>query len=204
MNRPTLARSESIQPVSDRADRDLAWIRRTMEGAGTFTAIPGWWMCAIGFATLPTAYLASRVRLESPLLWLVSWGALALLSIGFGVLATRAKARRLGVPLTHRPYRRFLVVFSAPLVAAAALTPILLRSAGIGALPGSWLLLYGSAMIGGGSLSIRPVFWMGWAFLLCGIAALFLPGLSPDLWMVLGFGLLHVGFGVLIGGRHGG
>jgi hypothetical protein len=44
---------------------------------------------------------------------------------------------------------------------------------------------------------------MGAAFMLIGALALAFPPLR-DLWLALGFGGLHVGFGAFIARRHGG
>ena len=71
-------------------------------------------------------------------------------------------------------------------------------------LPGLWLLLYGVGVATAGAHSVRPVPLMGIAFIALGIIALFVPALDGDLMMALGFGVLQVGFGVVIARRHGG
>jgi hypothetical protein len=202
VTRPDPRVGPAVEPIHQRAISDLGIIRDTMERAASFTALPGWWMSAMGACVLPVAFLASRLRADRPLAWLAIWLAAAALAVITGVAATRAKARRLGLPLVTAPYRRFVLLFGAPVVAGAVLTPVLFLAAGVTLLPGAWLLLYGVGLVSGGLLTVRPVAWTGGLFMVLGAVALAFH--AGDLAMAVGFGGLHVGLGIVIGNRHGG
>jgi hypothetical protein len=67
------------------------------------------------------------------------------------------------------------------------------------AIPGTWLLLYGCALISASVAATRMLAVMGGAFIGLGLLALLLPASVQTLMLGAGFGGLHVLFGVLIG-----
>ena len=71
-------------------------------------------------------------------------------------------------------------------------------------LPGMWLMLYGAGVASAGMFSIRLVPTMGALFLLLGALALLAPAAWGTAFLALGFGGLHIGFGLFIARRHGG
>jgi hypothetical protein len=181
---------------------DLQFIRRTMEEAGSFTAVPGKGMIAIGGSALVAALVATRA--PSAFVWTSVWLGEAVVALAIAAWTMGAKARRAGVPLFSGPGRRFALSFSPPLLAGGLLTLALLHAGFPTALPGAWLLLYGTGVATGGAFSVRIVPVMGLCLMLLGAAALFLPADWGNATMAAGFGLVHVVFGVLIARRHGG
>jgi hypothetical protein len=180
----------------------LAFIRQTMERAGTFTAVSGRGQVVVGAIALAAAALASRqVTREA---WLGVWLGAAAAAVAVAVTGIVLKARAMRTPLLSGPGRRFALGFAPPVVAGAVLTVALARLGAWEALPPMWLLLYGAAVVAGGTLSVPPVPVMGGCFMAFGLAALLVPAAWGDWWLALGFGLLHVLFGIRIAVKHGG
>lgn len=185
-----------------RAMDNLSFIRETMERATAFTAVPGWGGVAMGV----TAFAAGAIAWArpTPLDWLLTWLGAAVVALTIGGLAMRAKARRAGTPVLSYSGRRFVLSFVPPLVVGGLLTAALVRADLHAALPGTWLLLYGTGVVTGGAYSVRAVPLMGLCFMALGAIALFTPVRWGDALMALGFGGLHIGFGLVIARRHGG
>lgn len=200
--------------LRDRALQDLSFIRRTMEGASSFTDVPGWGLVLVGLIALPAAFFADRQ--PTPERWLATWLAAAAVAGSVGLGAMYRKMRRRvaagGSALVNVPARRFLLNYTPAILSGAVLTLALVDPFTVGiapqltarVLPGLWLLLYGVGVATGGAFSVRIVPMMGLVLMALGIAALFVPALDGDLAMALGFGVVQMGFGVVIARRHGG
>ena len=188
--------------LHDRAMDNLKFIRETMERASSFTAVPGWGGALMGLtalgASLVAAWQPTKYR------WLAVWVAEAVLALGLGAWALKRKARRAETPVLSGPGRKFALAYAPPILAGMLLTVALLRAGMTGALPGTWLLLYGTAVVAGGTFSVRIVPVMGLCFMLLGAVALNAPAGWGDYLMAAGFGGLHIIFGVIIARRHGG
>jgi hypothetical protein len=191
------------QPVSlhSHAMDNLQFIRETMERAGSFTAVPGWGGLAIGLSALIAAGIAWRLDTEP---WLLTWLAEGVFAIALGALAMKRKANSAQVPLLSAPARRFVLSFAPPLIVGALLTIVLYRAGLAGAIPGTWLLLYGTGVVTGGAFSVRVVPVMGLCFMFIGAVALFCPLSWGTAFLAVGFGGLHLIFGLIIAWKYGG
>jgi hypothetical protein len=185
-----------------RALDNLQFIRDTMERAGSFTAIPGLGMVGAGVIAAIVAVVAAAQ--PTSVGWLASWLVGGALSTVVLLLAMAHKARGAGVPLLSGPGRKLVLCFTPPMLVAALITAALYHTALPGVLPGIWLLLYGTAVIAGGTFSVRIVPVMGCCFLALGAAALYAPAVWGNWLLALGFGGLHLAFGAAIAWRHGG
>ncbi len=189
-------------PLETHALENIRFIRQTLEQAGAFTAVPGWGGVLMGATALVAALLATQV--QKPTTWLAIWLVEAVVAFLIGGAAMVVKASAAGQPLLSGPARKFALGMAPPLLAGALLALALLRARQTDLLPGVWLLLYGAAVVTGGAFSVRIVPLMGVCFLLLGAAALFAPPAAGNLLMAVGFGGLHVLFGVWIARRYGG
>jgi hypothetical protein len=199
---PRQARTGPPIALHERAMDDLRFIRNTMERAGSFTALPGWGGVVVGVMALVAALLAARQPTSAH--WLVLWLATAALATLVAAGALVLKARRARVPLSSGPARKFLLSFLPIVAAAVAMTAALYTRDAVALLPGLWLLSYGAAVVTAGTFSVRVIPLMGVGFMLLGALALVTPAAWADAWMAAGFGVLHIGFGLLIARRYGG
>jgi hypothetical protein len=181
---------------------NLLFIRQTMERATAFTAVPGWGGVGMGVIALVAAAVA-HTRL-TPAEWLVTWLATAVVALTLGGWTLIAKARRAGTTVFSYSGRRFVLSYVPPLLVGALLTGALVRADLLQALPGTWLLLYGTGVATGGAFSVRVVPLMGLCFMALGAVALFGPPAWGNLLMAAGFGVLHIVFGLIIARRYGG
>ena len=198
------ARSSEKQPAAlhDRAMDNLRFIRETIERASTFTAVPGWGQMAIGITALAAGYIAALQ--SSARAWLGAWLAEAIIALLIAGWSMDRKSRASGTPLLSGPGWKVAFGLAPPLLVGAVLTLILYRAGLTQAIPGTWLLLYGTGVVTGGMYSVRIVPVMGLCFMLLGAGALFSPGEWGNWFMAAGFGGLHIIFGIIIARRYGG
>lgn len=197
--RPLKERNDN-EPVAlhARAMENLRFIRETMESASAFTAVSGWGQVVIGITAIAASYFAALQ--PSADRWLAVWLVEAALSLCIAAAFMKRKAARKGMP--SGSWWKFLLSFSPPMFVGAILTIYLYRLHMTAALPGIWLMLYGTGVVTGGAFSVKIVPVMGLCFIMLGCFTIFAP--LGDWMMAAGFGLLHILFGLIIARRHGG
>lgn len=198
-----------IQPPPDeppalhaRAMDNLRYIRETMERASAFTAVPGWGQVVIGTTALVATWVSTRQPSSKG--WLQVWIVEAVVALLIAGWSMDRKARALQVPLLSGPGRKVGFSLAPPMFVGVLLTVVLYRGGSAGLIPGMWLLLYGTGVVTGGMFSVRVVPVMGFCFMLLGAIALFCPAEWGNIFMAIGFGGLHLVFGLIIARRHGG
>ena len=193
---------EPVRFVSDRAMDNLRYIRETMERATPFTGISGRGEMAIGV----TALLASVIAARQPTfkLWVYIWLAEGFISLLIAGWSMDRKARATQTSLFSGSGRKALFSLAPSVIAGGLLTLALARAGHIDAIPGMWLLLYGTGVITGGMFSVRAVPAMGLCFMALGALALYSPTAWTNWFMAVGFGGLHLVFGAIIVRKYGG
>jgi hypothetical protein len=182
--------------IDSHAVATLRYIRASMDAA-SFVAVPGSAGIAMGSVGLLAMVLSSAPGLRE--YWLAIWLASAALGgcIGFALMTRPASLR--GLLLFGTPLRRFALGLFPALFGGAVMTAVHWTSGNLHAIPGTWLLLYGCALISASVAATRTLAIMGGAFVGLGLLALLLPD-GLQVWMLgAGFGALHVLFGFLIG-----
>jgi len=188
--------------VTNRAADDLTFIRSAMERSSGFTAVPGAGGVVTGTVGLIAALVAAKQ--PNPDRWLMIWLVAAFVGVIVELIAMTWKARRAGLTLTGLNARRFALGIAAPLVAGAAITYQLWTVRSFAVMAPAWLLLYGAGVLAGGMFSVPVVRVLGVCFMATGIAAVLTPPEWGDIWLAIGFGGLHIGFGAYIARNLGG
>jgi hypothetical protein len=199
MSKPALQRKSQLEntvALERHALGTLQYIRASIDAA-SLLAVPGSAGIAMGSVGVLAALTVSIPALAPH--WFGIWVAAGIAAFGCGSALIVHQALRRGAALYRGPARKFVACLLPPLLAGAALTFELRQEDALRLIPGTWLLLYGCAVMTAGTMTIRPVSVMGALFALLGLAALRLPIAFANLLLGIGFGGLHLGFGVMIG-----
>jgi hypothetical protein len=156
----------------------LQYIRASIDAAGLL-AVPG----SAGIAMLQ--------------IWLIA----GLVAIAFGTALMVHQVLTRGTALYRGPLRKFLMCLCPPLLVGGVLTWQLWLHGQIALIPGVWLLMYGCAVMAASTLTRRALAVMGALLAVLGVIALQLPLSYQNAALGVGFGGLHLLFGILIGGR---
>ncbi len=195
------ARNEPIN-IGDRAMDNLRFIRETMERSAVFTSVPGYGGALMGATAVGAAITAhNQPSIKN---WLTVWLIEAALAFSIGLFALWQKSKNSGESLASVPAKKFASAFAPPIIAGIILTALFYYRGFVEFLPCVWLTLYGTAVVTGGAYSVRIVPIVGWIFVALGAVAAFAPGNAGNLLMALGFGVLHIVFGLIVARRYGG
>ena len=174
-------RTSTTVPIDSHALATLRYIHATIDAAGS-VAVPGSAGIAVGVIGLIAAALAATAG---------------------GTLVARQSSRS-RFTLLGTPLRKVLLGLVPCLFAGAVLTLADLRLGSTHAIAGTWLLLYGCALVCISALTSRTIGVLGGLFALLGCVAFGLPDHEQGLALGIGFGGLHVLYGLLARGEdHG-
>jgi hypothetical protein len=203
MQRPTAVLpvdSEAPAAIESRALGTLAYIRASIESSSSMD-VPGMAGIVMGIIGLLAAIVVSLPRWAAH--WLGIW--LAAAAVAFllgGALVARQIVQR-GHTRYLGPARKFLLCLCPALFAGAVLTLVLITAGMANVIPGMWLLLYGCAVLSASTVTTagiaRLICIMGAIFVALGLMTFALPATAHTAMLGLGFGVLHVIFGFLIG-----
>ena len=194
------ANSEAPAAIESRALGTLDYIRASIESSSSLD-VPGMAGIVMGSIGVLATIVVSLPRWSPH--WLAIWLAAAAVAFVLGgalvarQIASRGRTRYLG------PARKFLLCLCPSLAAGAVLTVVFAESGMTGFIPGMWLLLYGCAVLSASTVTAaaiaRLICIMGALFVALGSMAFALPAAAHTAMLGLGFGVLHILFGILIG-----
>jgi hypothetical protein len=193
-------RSEAPAAIESRALGTLAYIRASIESSSSMD-VPGMAGIVMGVIGLLAAVMVTLPSLTAHWLWIWLVAAAVALLLGGALvarqIAERGRSRYLG------PARKFVLCLCPTLFAGAVLTWALVAVGMMDIVPGMWLLLYGCAVLSAGTVVsaavARYVSVMGATFVVLGMLTFVLPATAHNVMLGLGFGILHIVFGILIG-----
>jgi hypothetical protein len=182
--------------IDSHAVATLRYIRASMDAAASL-AVPGSSALAAGSVGLFAAVISSIPGLREH--WLGVWivAAFVAASIGTVLLVRHSSAEALTI--AGSPARRFALCFVPSLFAGAVLTAVHWLDGNVDAIPGTWLILYGCALVAASAATIRLIGYVGAGFFAVGLIAFFAPTELHIFLLGVGFGALHLLLGYLIG-----
>lgn len=122
-------------------------------------------------------------------------------SLFVGWWMARKKAKRVGQSIWNRASRALLWAVAVPLVTGGLLSLILIMRGDYGLIASTLLIFYGLALCAGSTFTFKEVRWLGMMEIGLGLITLAWPGYGLWFWVV-GFGLLHIIYGLIVHNRY--
>lgn len=143
-----------------------------------------------------------RIDTEALTFLLVDALLVLITSIVVSYYFTKRKANLQQQPLWGPYSKHMLINLSIPLLTGGVFClSLLLYNTATGLIAPVTLIFYGLALINAGRFSLEEISYLGMSELILGLIALFLLGYGLLFW-ALGFGVLHIVYGILMYVRH--
>ena len=190
--------STNAVAMDEHVHATLRYVRASIDGAASL-AVSGSAAIVIGLVGLCAALVAATASLRTH--WLNIWLLSAPIAIVLGGTVMTRQWCVQGRMLFGAPVRKFVLCLAPSVLTGALLTAVDLMDGHVHAIAGTWLLLYGSAVLAASVVTIRLLCGLGALFLFLGVIALLAPVSAQNLLLGAGFGGLHLLFGVYLTGR---
>ena len=191
---------------TDELFAQVAVISSTMDRAQRFSAVSGKAMLVIGCSAVLTSLVARSATTSRA--WLALWISECALAVAISLYSMSRKLGGWQELLNSPSCKRCALVLLPTAVSGLVTTLLALRLGWIALtaptpdwLPGLWLLFYGAAVFAGGIVSLVEIRWLGVALFSSGLLSSFLDW-SAFATTIVGFGILHIIFGVILWQRH--
>jgi len=197
--------------------RDIAEIRFMMERSSKFLMLSGWAGITAGIYALSGAYIAYKFfdfnpdeivysspseSLFSNLLKVIFLAIIILiLATGTAIFLSYKKANKRGEKLWNATAKRLLINMAVPLIVGGFLILILISKGLIGLIVPFTLLFYGLALYNASKFTYDAVKILGLIEIGLGLISAYFIGYGLLFW-ALGFGLIHIIYGIYIHYRY--
>ncbi|MBV9786767.1 MAG: hypothetical protein JOZ51_01225 [Chloroflexi bacterium] len=187
---------------------NLRVIRQVMERSTKYSTLSGFSGVIVGCWALLgvaiTRWLILPLERREPFTASVTalaatWMAVFALSVATDLLVTKSRAVRVGKQVFSRLGLHMVAAAAPGFSAGLAITLYFVSRGQVNAVWPFWMLSYGIAICAVGQFSVRPVSYLGWAFLAAGAATLFLLPMYGLWMMAIAFGGFHIAYGLYTG-----
>jgi hypothetical protein len=197
--------------------QDLRQIKEIMDRSSKFISLSGLSGIAAGIIALAGAWYAyNYIYTESDYFSyniillssgdvrsLIGLGAVILtLAIGAGLFFTAKKAKKSNQKIWNSQAKRLLVNLSIPLVTGGLLSLIFLSRGFIGIIAPLTLIFYGLALVNASKYTHQEIRSLGIIEIILGLLSAYFIGFGLLFWAI-GFGLLHIVYGIIMHYRYG-
>lgn len=140
---------------------------------------------------------------DSDVFWFCVADALLVLAVSLvaGVVLTVKKAKKEGQQILGGPARRLATSLLIPLVTGGVFCIVLIFQNLTFLIAPAMLIFYGLALVNGSHFTLNEVRYLGIAEIIIGIIAAVMVGYGLLFWTI-GFGVLHVLYGIVMYVRH--
>ena len=189
---------------------DLAEIKKIMNRSSRFLSLSGMSGVIVGLIAIAGAYLAyafiytdqdyfsyrqANVSPSNVLKTVLLGGALIISSAIVGLYFTQKKAEALGQQLWGEQAKRFYSSLIIPLVTGGVFCLIMLLKGFVCFIAPACLIFYGLALVNASKYSLDTLKGLGLCEITLGLLSLYYIGYGLAFW-VLGFGVLHIAYGL--------
>lgn len=198
--------------------RDIAEIRSMMERSSKFLSLSGWAGVMAGLYALAGAliiyalfdfnpeqvgyHFPEGATFSSPFLQVLLTGCTVLiLAVGTAVILSSRKARSRGERVWNKTSRQLVHSMAVPLVTGGILIMALITEGLIGLIAPLSLIFYGIALYNAGNFTFREIRVLGVLQILLGLLSSYFPEYGLLLWAI-GFGLMHIIYGIFIHSKY--
>ena len=199
--------------MNNKNAEDLALIRSLMEQSSRFISLSGWSGVFAGTYAIIAAALAYFLFKENgidyfeptrtsyataALMQLLAIGLVTLfLAVFTGIYLTVRKSRKKDLAIWTTTSKRLIINLFIPIVVGGIFCVALYVHSSMTLIAPATLVFYGLGLINASKYTFNDIRYLGYCEIILGLAALFLVGYGLLFW-ALGFGILHIIYGIVI------
>lgn len=208
---------QSINMDQQKYIQDIKEIREMMDRSGRFISLSGISGVVAGIIALVSAFIAYhyiyldtdyysfKVIYLSPQtiqdIFLLALTTL-ILSIGSVIVLTHRTSKKKGQHLLNKHAKLVLINLGIPLFTGGMVCIILIINGYMGVIAPLTLIFYGLALINASKYTLDDIRSLGIAQIILGLIGLYFIGYGLVLW-ALGFGILHIIYGIIMRLKYG-